>query len=145
MGSMRAASEVGGVARSLLNVGHLAVGGAALVFAVVLIVAGRDPNAELGGALVRPGVLLALAALAFIYAVVLVLRGASDGRAGSLSLILTVVELVIGCIMAGALVVAVQGYGAFEPWRSPLLLPSMALIVLGITGLWLAFENRTGA
>ena len=35
----------------------------------------------------------------------------------------------------GTSAVAVQGYGAFAPWRSPLLLPSVLLVALGVAGL----------
>ncbi len=59
-----------------------------------------------------------------------------------MSLILSIVELVVGAAMAAALAVAVQGYGAFEPWRSPLLLPSALLIALGLAGLALEFVAR---
>ena len=44
--------------------------------------------------------------------------------------------------MAWGLVVAVQGYGAFEPWRSPLLLPTAALLGLGLWGVGLAVGSR---
>lgn len=133
----------GGVAQSVIDLGHLAVGGAALVFAGVLVKAGRSPNAELGGVFVGLGFLLAVAALAFTYTAVLLLRG-GQGGAGSLSLVLSIVELVGGVVMAVAVLIAVQGYGAFEPWRSPLLLPSAALIVLGLAGVWLEIVNRRG-
>jgi hypothetical protein len=63
------------------------------------------------------------------------LRRAPGGRGGSLSVMLIMVELALGAGMAAALAVAVQGYGAVEPWRSPLLWPSALLIVLGLAGL----------
>ena len=83
-----------------------------------MIVASRAPNAELGTVLLGLGLLLALAATLFTCSAVLVLRGAHDSGAGLMSLILSIVELVVGAAMAAALAVAVQGYGAFEPWRS---------------------------
>lgn len=129
-------------ARSLINLGHLVVGGAALVFAGVMIVAGRAPNAELEGALLGLGLLLALAATTFTCTAIVVLRRAHDGRGGLLSLTLSTVELVVGTAMAAALAVAVEGYGAFEPWRSPLLLPSALLIALGLTGLGVGIPAR---
>lgn len=119
----------------MINLGHLLVGGAALVFAGVMIVAGRAPNAELDGVLLGLGQLLALAATVFTCTALLALRRAHDGRGGVLSLILSIVELVVGAAMAAAVAVAVQGYGAFEPWRSPLLLPSVLLVALGVAGL----------
>jgi hypothetical protein len=124
-----------GAGRSVIGLGHLLVGGAALVLAGVMIVAGRAPNAELEGVFLGLGLLLALAATVFTCTAVLVLRRAHDGRGGVLSLTLSIVELVAGAAMAAALAVAVQGYGAFEPWRSPLLLPSALLVALGLAGL----------
>jgi low temperature requirement protein LtrA len=50
-------------ARRLIGLGHVLVGGAALVFAGVMIVAGRAPNAELDSVLLGLGLLLALAAV----------------------------------------------------------------------------------
>jgi hypothetical protein len=129
-------------ARSMVSLGHLLVGGAALVFAGVLTVAGRAPNAELDGVLLGLGLLLALAATVFTGTAVVVLRRAQDSLGGSLSLLLSIIELVVGAVMAGALAVAVQGYGAFEPWRSPLLLPSALLVALGLTGLRLEVLAR---
>ncbi|MGZ4600268.1 MAG: hypothetical protein ACXVYY_06840 [Oryzihumus sp.] len=124
-----------GAARSVISLGHLLVGGAALVLAGVMIDAGRAPNAELDGVFLGLGLLLVLAATLFTCSAVHGLRRAHDGRGGSLSLILSIVELVVGAATAVALADAVQGYGAFEPWRSPLLLPSALLVALGLTGL----------
>ena len=122
-------------ARSLINLGHLLVGGAALLLAGVMIVAGRAPNAELEGVLLAWGLLLALVAMGFTCTAIVVLRRAPEGGVDRLSLTLSIVELVVGAAAAAALAVAVQGYGAFEPWRSPLLLPSVLLIALGLAGL----------
>lgn len=124
-----------GAGPARINLGHLLVGGAALGFAGVMIVAGRAPNAELDGVLLGLGLLLALASTVFTCTALLVLRRAHEGRGGVLSLILSIVELVVGAAMAAAVAVAVQGYGAFEPWRSPLLLPSVLLVALGVAGL----------
>lgn len=121
--------------RRLISLGHLLIGGAALVFAGVMIVAGRAPNAELDAVFLGLGLLLALAAVGFTCTAIVVLRRAQDGHGGLLSLILSIVELAVGAAMAAALAVAVQGYGAFEPWRSPLLLPSALLVALGLAGL----------
>jgi drug/metabolite transporter (DMT)-like permease len=130
-------------ARSVIGLGHLVVGGTALAFAGVMIVAGRAPNAELDGVLLGLGLLLALAATVFTCTAFLVLRRAHEGRGGGLlSLILSLVELVIGAAMAAALAIAVEGYGAFEPWRSPLLLPSALLVALGLAGLGLEVVAR---
>ena len=125
----------GGGARSVVSLGHLLVGGAALVFAGVLVVAGRGPSAELDAVFTGLGLWLALAAMPFTCSAVFGLRRAREGRGGSLSLILSIVELVVGAALAAALAVALQGYGAFEPWRSPLLLPSAVLVALGLAGL----------
>jgi len=129
-------------ARKVISLGHLLVGGAALVLAGVMIVASRAPNAELGTVLLGLGLLLALAATLFTCSAVIVLRGAHDSGAGLMSLILSIVELVVGAAMAAALAVALQGYGAFEPWRSPLLLPSALLVALGLAGLALELVVR---
>jgi hypothetical protein len=129
-------------ARILVDVGHLAAGGAALVFAAVVVVAGRAPNAELGGVFVGLGLLLALVALAFTGTAVVALRHTREGRRGVLSLTLSTVEVVVGAAMAAALAVALQGYGAFEPWRSPLLVPSAVLMALGLVGLAVEIRGR---
>ena len=121
-------------ARSLINLGHLLVGGAALVLAGVMILAGRAPNAELEGVLLGMGLLLALVAMGFTFTAIVVLRRARDGGVGRLSLTLSIVELVVGAALAAALAVAVQGYGSLEPWRSPLFLPAALLVALGGAG-----------
>ena len=122
-------------ARRLIRLGHVLVGGVALVVAGVLIVAGRAPDAELGSVLVGLGLLLALAAAGFTCTAIVALRRAHDGQGGLLSLILSIVELAVGAALAAATAVAVQGYGDLEPWRSPLLLPSALLLALGLAGL----------
>ena len=110
--------------------------GLALVFAGVMIVASRAPNAELGTVLVGLGLLARSGRRGlFTCTAVVALRRAQDGDGGLLSLILSIVELAVGAAMAAAAAVAVQGYGAFEPWRSPLLLPSALLLALGLAGL----------
>ena len=124
-----------GAARGVIGLGHVLVGGAGLVLAGVMIVAGRAPNAELDGVLLGLGLLLALAATVFTSAAVLVLRRGRHGRGGSLSLVLSIIELVVGAAMTAGVTIAVQGYGTFEPWRSPLLLPSVLLVALGFAGL----------
>jgi Kef-type K+ transport system membrane component KefB len=130
-------------ARHLIRLGHVLVGGVALVVAGVLIVAGRAPDAELGSVLVGLGLLLALAAAGFTCTAVVALRRAQDGHGGLLSLILSIVELAVGAALAAATAVAVQGYGDLEPWRSPLLLPSALLLALGLAGLGVeAVANR---
>lgn len=139
---MRTGARAAGGARSAVSIGHLLVGGAALAFAAVLIAASGAPNAELDGVLIVPGLLLAVTAVAFTCAALLILRGARHGRGGSLSLILSVVELAAGGALAWGLVVAVQGYGDFEPWRSPLLLPTAALLGLGLWGVGLEVGSR---
>lgn len=126
--------------RNVISCGHLLVGGSALVFAGVMIVAGRDPEAGLGGVLLGLGLILAVAAALFTFAAVLVLR-AGLNRRGSLSLVLSIVELLTGAAMAAGVAVAVQGYGAFEPWRSPILLPAVLLVALGLAGLRLGMRD----
>ncbi|GAA2020296.1 hypothetical protein GCM10009740_05840 [Terrabacter terrae] len=129
-------------ARRVISLGHVMVGGAALVLSGAMMIMGRAPNAGLGGVFLGLGLLLALAAVLFTYVAVLVLRRAPEGRGGLLSLTLSVVELVAGAAMAAAMGVAVQGYGAFEPWRSPLLLPTVLLVALGLAGLSLEVVSR---
>jgi drug/metabolite transporter (DMT)-like permease len=126
--------------RTVISCGHLLVGASALVFAGVMIVAGRDPEAELGGVLVGPGLILAVAAVLFMFAAVLVLR-AGRTRRSSLSIVLSIVELLAGAAMVAGVAVAVQGYGAFEPWRSPILLPAVLLVALGLAGLRLGMRD----
>lgn len=131
-----------GSARTAVLIGHLLVGVAALVFAVVLIVAGRSPNAELEGAFLGLGLALALVAAVFAGTAVRALQRTQDGRGGALSLVLSIVELVVGAATSAGLVVAVQGYGVFEPWRSPLLVPSVLLVALGLAGLGLGMLDH---
>jgi hypothetical protein len=126
----------GGAARSIVSIGHLLVGAAALIFAGVLIVAGSDPLAELGTLLLPQGLLLVLVAGVFTYTAVMVLRRAPEDRRGP-SLILSIIELAVGAALVAGLVAAVQSYGVFAPWHSPLLLPSVLLVALGLTGLGL--------
>jgi hypothetical protein len=129
----------GDAARNIVSLGHLLVGGAALVLAGVLVVAGSAPIAELGGIALPLGLLLALAATVFTYTAFMVLRRAPEDRRGP-SLIFSIVELLAGAAMAAGVVVAVQSYG--EPWRSPLLLPSALLLALGLAGLALEVISR---
>ena len=129
--------------RSVIGCGHLLVGGSALVFAGVMILAGRDPEAGLGGVLLGLGLILAVAAALFTLAAVLVLR-AGPTRRSPLSLVLSIVELLAGATMVAGVAVAVQGYGAFEPWRSPILLPSVLLVAIGLAGLQLWMRDHHG-
>ena len=126
-------------APSIVSVGHLLVGGAALVFAGAMIVAGADPNAELGGVLLPLGLVLALAAAVFTYTAVMVMRRAPEER-HSLSLGLSIVELLLGGALVVGLIAALRSYG--EPWRSPLLLPSALLVALGLAGLRVELSRR---
>lgn len=128
-----------GTAQSIISLGHLLVGVAAFVFAGVMIVAGSDSRAELGGVLLPLGLLLALAAAVFTYVACMVLRRAPKDRHAP-SLILSIVELLVGAALASGVLVAVQSYG--EPWRSPLLLPSVLLVALGLAGLRLEILRR---
>ena len=126
-------------ARRTVGVGHLLVGTAALVFAGAMVVAGSDPNAELGGVLLPLGLVLALAAAGFTYMAVMVMRRAPE-ESHSLSLGLSVVELLLGGALVAGLIAALRSYG--EPWRSPLLLPSALLVALGLSGLRLELSRR---
>jgi hypothetical protein len=126
--------------RTVISCGHLLVGGSALVFAGTMIVAGRAPDAGLGGVFLGLGLILAMAAALFTFAAVLVLR-AEPTRHSSPSLALSIVELLAGAAMLAGVAVAVQGYGAFEPWRSPILLPSVLLVALGLAGLRLGMRH----
>lgn len=125
-------------ARSIVSLGHLLVGAAAIAFAVVLIVASRA--GELDGILLGAGLVLGLAGAVFTWTAIVALRRGRDG--GGLSLSLSLAELVGGAAMAAGMAIAVQGYGAFEPWRSPLMLPSALLIALGLGGLRLEVVRR---
>jgi len=128
-----------GAARSIISVGHLLVGGAAFVFAGVMIVAGSNPRAELEGVLLPLGLLLALAAAFFMYTAGMVLRSATGDRHGP-SLTLSTIELLVGLALASGVMVAAQSYGA--PLRSPLLLPSVLLVTLGLAGLGIEMSGR---
>ena len=137
---MATAQRSRGAARSIVSLGHLLVGGAAFVFAGVLIVAGSDSG--LGGVFLPLGLLLALAAGVFTYTAATVLRRGRRDRHGP-SLILSIVELVAGAALASGVIVAVQSYG--DPWRSPLLPPSVLLVALGLAGLVLEVSEPTTA
>src|SRR3954452_6036202 len=126
-------------ARSIITLGHLLVGGAAFVFAGVMIIAGSDSGAELGGVLLPMGLLLALAAAAFSYTATMVLRRAPEDRHGP-SLILSIGDLLAGAALASGVVVPSRSYG--EPWRSPPLLPSVLVLALGCAGLGLEIFRR---
>jgi hypothetical protein len=117
-----------------LGLAHLVVGAATVVLGGVAVYTSQAPGAELEGALIGPGVLLTLAGLAFCYAAVQTVRRARHGHVGRLSPALSGIELVAGIALLGGVVAAVQAYGVFEPWRSPLLLPSVALTALGLLG-----------
>jgi len=121
-----------GAARSVISLGHLLVGGAAFVFAGMMIVAGSDSRAELGEVFLPLGLLLALAAGVFMYTAGMVLRRGPRGRHGP-SVILSIVELLAGGALASGVMVAVHSYDG--PWRSPVLLPSVLLVALGLAGL----------
>lgn len=136
---MATAQRPGGAARTIVSLGHLLVGGAAFVFAGVMIVAGSHSRAELGGVLLPLGVLLALAAAVFLYTAGMVRRSAPGGRHGP-SLTLSTIELLVGLVLAFGVIVAAQSYGA--PLRSPLLLPSVLLVTLGLAGLGLEMSGR---
>ncbi len=118
-------------ARSVIGLGHLLLGGAALVFGGVLVATALSPSAELEGALIAPGLLLVLAGAVFTGVAATVLRDSRRDVGGYRSGALGVVEIVVGVGLAAATAVAVRGYGAFEPWRSPLLLPTVLVLTLG--------------
>ncbi len=135
---MATAQRSRGAARSIISIGHLLVGGSAFAVAGVMIVAGSDSG--LGGVFLPLGLLLALAAGVFMYTAAMVLRRAPGDRHGP-SMILSIVELLAGAALASGVVVAVQSYG--DPWRSPLLLPSVLLLALGVAGLSLEMSAAT--
>lgn len=126
----------------LVGLGNVAVGMGAMVSAGVLISAGTRPDAGLGAVAVLPGVLLGLAALAFTGAAVRALRHGRSRRSSADRRVLALVEIAAGTALAAAVAVALPGYGAFEPWRSPLLLPSVVLLVLGLAGLAAARDQH---
>lgn len=144
------------VAQHIVSIGHVLVGGAALVFAGVLIAAGSAPNAELGGVLLPLGLLLALAATAFTFTAVKSLRRAPEDR-GRLSVVLSIVELLAGAAMAAGLANAHSGgpatypgpppgaFGSIDVFRDPLLLPAALLLALGLAGLGLEVMSRRSA
>ncbi len=135
---METTTRPGSAARSLVSLGHLLVGAAAIAFAVVLIVA--SGAGELDEILLGPGLVLAMAGAAFTWTAIVALRRGRGG--GGLSLSLSLAELVGGAAMAAGMATAVQGYGAFEPWRSPVMVPSALLIALGLGGLRLEVVRR---
>ena len=122
-----------------LGLGHLVVGAAAIVLGGVCVVTASSPGAELEGVLLVPGLLLIASGLAFGYAALRSLRSAPGSV---LPLVLALVELVTGAAMIAGVAVAVRSYGAFEPWRSPLLVPSLLLIALGLSGALRALDAR---
>jgi hypothetical protein len=123
------------VAQLTLRFGHLLVGLASLVVAGAMVMIGRAPGAELEGVLTGLGVILAMPAAAFTCAAVVLLRCAKDDGRGWLSLVLSIVELGLGLALVVSCATAVRGYGVFQPWRSPLLPPSVLLVALGLAGI----------
>ncbi len=121
-------------ASPVLALGHVVVAVAAVVTVVVLVVAGTRPNAGLEALYAFFGLVLAVPVLAFTVAAFACLRWGRTAprRAVRVSLALGVVELVLAGALLWGVAVAVQDYGEFAPWRSPLLLP--ALVVAGIGG-----------
>ena len=122
-----------------LGIGHLLVGLATVVLGVVLVVTSRSPGAELETVLFTPGLVLVVVGLVFAYAAV---RSARAAHPSALRVALGIVEIVTGAAMFAAMAVAVSGYGAFAPWRSPLLVPSLLLITLGVWATLRALEAR---
>jgi hypothetical protein len=122
-----------------LGVGHLLVGGATVVLGIAFVVTSRSPGAELETVLFTPGLVLVAAGLLFAYAAWRSLRRAPIG---SLAVSLGVIEIITGAAMFAAVAVAVRGYGTFAPWRSPLLVPSLLLITLGVWATVRALEAR---
>ena len=122
-----------------LGIGHLLVGLATVVLGVVLVVTSRSPRAELETALFAPGLVLVVVGLVFAYAAV---RSARAAPPSALRVALGMVEIVTGAAMFAAMAVAVSGYGAFAPWRSPLLVPSLLLITLGVWATLRALDAR---
>jgi hypothetical protein len=117
----------------VLGLWHLVVAAATVVVGGVLVIASRRPGAELETVLLAPGAVVGLAGLVFGHLALRNLRLVGTGRARSISLALSVVELAVGIALAAGVAAAVQSYGVLEPWRSPLLFPSLALLA---TGLW---------
>ena len=122
-----------------LGIGHLLVGLATVILGVVLVVTSRSPGAELETVLFTPGLVLVVVGLAFAYAAV---RSVRVGRPSALRVALGIVEIVTGAGLFAAMAVAVGGYGAFAPWRSPALVPSLLLITLGVWATLRALEAR---
>ena len=122
-----------------LGIGHLLVGLATVVLGVVLVVTSRSPGAELETVLFAPGLVLVVVGLVFAYAAV---RSARAARPSALRVALGMVEIITGAAMFAAMAVAVSGYGAFAPWRSPLLVPSLLLITLGVWATLRALDAR---
>ena len=79
--------------------------------------------------------MLVLAGAVFTGVAATVLRDSRRDVGGYRSGALGVVEIVVGVGLAAATAVAVRGYGAFEPWRSPLLLPTVLVLTLGTTAM----------
>ncbi|MGO4597389.1 hypothetical protein [Terrabacter sp. 2RAF25] len=122
----------------VLGVGHLVVGAAGFAFGGFLVVASQAPGAELETALFLPGLAIMAVGLAFACAALFSFR--SPG--GPLHVVLGVLEFFTGAGLLAGAAVAISGYGAFEPWRSPLLVPSLVLIALGLWAVRRTFRAR---
>jgi hypothetical protein len=144
------------VAGRIIGLGHLLTGGAALVFAGALVVAGWSPMAELEGVLLPLGLLLALVAGVFVYTAAIVLRRAPDERRGP-ALVLSTVELLVGAALAVGVMNGRAGSPADFPgpppnahgpdveWSDPIFVSSVLLVVLGLAGLGLEVASRRAA
>ncbi len=116
-----------------LAVGHVCVAVAAIIMVAVLLYAGTRPNAGFEGLYALFAVVLAIPTALFAVAAVrgvhLTFREPPEGVVGSA--VLGATEGALGVAFAAG--VAVSG----APASSPLILPAVILLVLGVTTVWL--------
>ena len=112
-----------------LALGHLFVSAAAVIMVVVMVVAGTRPEAELEGLYLLFGLVLAIPTAAFTFAAVrcVWLNFREPPEALGWSAVLGATEAALGGAFAAA--VAVSG----APMSSPLILPAVILLMLGLT------------
>ncbi len=116
-----------------LAVGHLFVSATAIIMVVVALITGTRPEAELEGLYFLFGLVLAIPTAAFTGAAVrcvrLSFREPPEGLAWSA--VLGATEAALGVAFGDG--VAVSG----APLSSPLILPAVILLVLGLMTMWL--------
>lgn len=128
-----------------VRLAHLVVSGSVVVLGLFFLRVGSSPQAELGSVLVNVGVVVVSVGLVLTALALVALVGSGWGGARLISLAFGVFEVLGGLVLMWAVAVALEGYGTFAPWRSPLLGPAIVLFVLGLTAVIRERRGRPGS